>query len=507
MIFSQHNLKKLIFLVFLAGLFLCLVQWKVKLFEEKPLKGAIEVIKEPQFSKQEWLEGKFQERFDTWFENNIGFRPFFVRFNNQLRFSLFNLARAKGVVKGREGYLFEENYIRSYTGRDFITKDSIDYQLWKLRFLQDRLKSKGIDLFVVFAPGKASFYSEFIPQVYQPEKRSITNYDYYATRSKALKINHIDFNKWFLATKDSSRYPLYPKGGIHWSMYGVTLAADSIARYVSQLHQIELPRLIIDSILKPGDLRETDGDIEEGMNLLFPLDHLQMAYPHTHWEKDPIAIQPPLLTISDSYFWNMTNTGISTECFQWGSFWFYFKEMYPETWNAGKSVFIDDRDLKTEIEKNKIIMLMSTDANLFRFPYGFIDKAFDVYLTEFINEEFEKFSVDSTYHLPGGLLKPDLKMFFYQNPVLFEDISRRADSLGLPVDTVISREVFMMVERRAEEIQAFENRVKELTAKIRSDEKWMISIAKKAAERGISEAEMIRKDAEWIAKNELKKQN
>ena len=51
----------------------------------------------------------------------------------------------------------------------------------------------------------------------------------------------------------------------------------------------------------------------------------------------------------------------------------------------------------------------------------------------------------------------------------------------------------------------YEAIIQERIAKIRANEEWMVTISEKAAERGVSEAQQLRKDAIWWEKNKTGK--
>ena len=87
-------------------------------------------------------------------------RNIFVRINNQIDYSLFNIPNSEGIVIGKEGYLFEKDYIRTCLGKDFLGKSVIDKKLLRTKFIQEFLKTKNIDLIIVFEPGKASFFPQ-----------------------------------------------------------------------------------------------------------------------------------------------------------------------------------------------------------------------------------------------------------------------------------------------------------------------------------------------------------
>ena len=126
----------------------------------------------------------------------------------------------------------------------------------------------------------------------------------------------------------------------------------------------------VDSLRTPKKPEGTDDDIERAMNLLFDLPDFQMAYPVAHWKPSPAP--PRVLLIGDSYAWTPVNRGILRNGWR-GEFWFYNQTAHgPEVQAKGMTVearlnatgpdFLADQDA---------ILLLSTDANLSRFPFGF----------------------------------------------------------------------------------------------------------------------------------------
>ncbi|MFC2118264.1 hypothetical protein ACFLSY_06455 [Bacteroidota bacterium] len=374
---SSILLKNSLFAIIMLLLFFLLIQQKFQIFTLKPLKGSYTLRENSPFTVKSWLEGNYQDQKQKYIEENIGFRNFFVRVNNQIAFSFFNNARANGIVIGKNNYLYEKHYITSHLGRNFIGRDSITDKVQKLKMVQLALKNRNIDLLVVLAAGKGTFYSEFIPKKFSPKNKTISNYDVYLEELKKNMVNHIDFNQWFLEMKDTASYPLFPKCGIHWSVYGNVLAADSIIKYIQSLRKINMPEIRIEKIELPDSVRHPDDDIERGMNLLFNIPDLKMAYPSFKIIKDNNTVEPKVLTIADSYYWNMFNWGLSSNVFNHGQFWFYNKQIYPDSYE--KPITVDELDFRKEIEKNDVILLMSTDALLDRFAYGFIESAFEAY--------------------------------------------------------------------------------------------------------------------------------
>jgi hypothetical protein len=122
--------------------------------------------------------------------------------------------------------------------------------------------------------------------------------------------------------------------------------------------------------------KNEDYDIAGGMNLLFNLKSFKMGYPQIKFEKDTSKIKPNLLVVSDSYYWGMFNFGISS-VFNESHFWYYNKEIYPDTYS--KPLTTDQIDLRKEINKHDVIIVMSTQATMTDLGWGFIEKAYELY--------------------------------------------------------------------------------------------------------------------------------
>ena len=169
--------------------------------------------------------------------------------------------------------------------------------------------------------------------------------------------------------KDHSIYPLYPKYGIHWSQYGAWLAADSMLRYVEKITDKDLADMILENIEISNKPRGVDYDIGEALNLIFRLPGDTLAYPKFHWEtknKDTLTT----IVIADSYYWPLFSMGISKIALNPGSFWFYNRMVYP-----GKKP-IEEIDYLESLKSADIIILMSTESNLCRFPFGFLKDSY-----------------------------------------------------------------------------------------------------------------------------------
>ena len=106
---STLILKKTLFVSIICLLFLPIIQQQVKLIKLVPLSGYFTPIEQSSFSLETWFEGEYQTNKQDYLNDKIGFRPLFIRLYNQVYYTFFNLARANGVIIGKENYLYEAN--------------------------------------------------------------------------------------------------------------------------------------------------------------------------------------------------------------------------------------------------------------------------------------------------------------------------------------------------------------------------------------------------------------
>lgn len=362
-------IKALLGLAVLALLLLPLGQRKYNWWPEKVLHGYQPPGERPVLDWEHWADGSYQEAMDSILNEEIGFHPGLVRMHNQVQWSLFGRLRTRDIVVGKENYLYEQSYIDALLGRDYKGDATMDQVVNNLSWVKDSLAARGIGFGVIIAPSKAQFFPEYIPDSFQTVQRGPTNYEYYTEALPKAGIPVLDFDKHFRQMKDTSPFPLFPKAGIHWSYYGAYLATDSIFSFVEQDRQVELPELILDTIIWSEQNFRTDFDIGQALNLVYQPDVYPMAYPIFHYHSSPRRDTVDVLVIGDSFYFTLLTLNISYYGFGKGQFWYYNNDViaYPPP-TADK---VRDLDVKSELEKHDMVMLISTVANLRDFPWTF----------------------------------------------------------------------------------------------------------------------------------------
>jgi hypothetical protein len=408
------------------------VQSQLNIFTLKPLKGAITQAPDTSFSFRLWFNGHFQEIREAHLNESFGFRNLFVRLNNQVAFNLFNKANAEQVIIGKEKVLFEESYIKSYFGTDFIGEVKIADQVNKLKFLQDTLSKLNKSLILLFAPGKGYYFPEFIPDKYKRQVEK-TNIDYWIRYSKEMNLNVVDFNSYFIANKNSSEYPLYPRNGIHWSYYGACLAADSLVRYIERLRRIDMTNLNWNSVLME-ESRSGDRDIADGMNLLVEFEPELLAYPNLVYEPDSGKTKPAAIVISDSFYWTFVSLGFQ-RVFSANHFWYYNRQIYSD--DHQNQMYLEDVDLLNEIQSHDIILIMGSTPSLCNLGWDFIDNAY------FLYKGIKRVENESS------AFKKKLRRFrseILKNKAWMENIIIKAQKKNISVDSMVTLDAIYLIK-------------------------------------------------------------
>ena len=368
---NMKVIKYLLFFLVFALFGVQIVQKVFHVFPQASLIGVADSTKWPVLTHGSYYYRGFQPVFEKYVEEKMGFRSALIKLRNQFDYSVFNYTEAPGVVIGKNRMLFIESYIQNCRGSVFKGKEQIRNDVRRLKMIQDELKKHNVDFLLVFAPGKATFYSEYIPDRYK--QRPVNNYQYYVKTIAGSGINFIDMNAWFCKLKGKTKYPLYPLNGTHWTCYGIGLAADSMFRYIEKLRNIDLPDFSWDQITMSDSMRYADNDVGELMNLWWPVKHFPMPYPHFIYKQEG-KTRPKVISIGDSYWWGFTYTGITAKVFAKDHYWFYFRDIME---NERKTGLVANVNLREQLFSQDLVILMVTEATFQLFPYGFITGFFE----------------------------------------------------------------------------------------------------------------------------------
>ncbi len=404
-------------------------------FQKPEIDPKAKPINSVKFTLSSWFDHSYQSDREEQLKKNSTLGKKSIPLKNQIDFEWFNIINVNEFVLGKDDYVFNIPYINAYLGRDFAGEATINEQLRKTQVVADTLKRKGIDLVVVFAPGKGTYCSEYLPAKYLKYPRTTTNYEVYTQKIKEYDIHFVDFQSWFLEMKADTKYPLFPQYGHHWSYYGEVLAADSLISYFEQMRNINLPHLQWKEIDYPAAPKVRDADILSKAKLKKEPEGMMMAYPKFGYAALPDATKVKTLAIADSYYRGFLYLGVMQNVFDNGKYWYYNNKVIPES--DTKLLEVWEVDLKKEIEKNQVILIMNADATLAEFSSGFIDQAYLLYTDP--KRYYEKVASVK------DLLKT--KKSIRETPSLLSESVENARRMTIPVDSAITLKAMELLQK------------------------------------------------------------
>jgi hypothetical protein len=382
----MNRIKHILFICFFLVFFYELIQEHIPWRLAAPLNGGITMIPKPELTLDSWLSGTYQEEQMKYFEQNLSTRASLIKTHNQIAYSAFGEINAHAVEEGKNHVLFESGYIKSYMGQDFSGEEAVIQKVKLLAYVQKELKKRNVELLFVITPGKPAHLPEFISDRYDVSKRTRSNYDAYIEQFKSQQIEHIDFRNYFLKLKPATKYPLFPKCGVHWSGYGGSVAADSLFRYMKKLKNFETDYYIAGGT-ESNIPRYTDADIGEAMNLLWPIASDKMYYPEIIFKKDTSIKRPNVLIVGDSFVWTWISfyNYIPSLCDGKSAYWYYNQEVAWPLDTDQQPYSVKKLNLKEQTLNRDFILLVFNESSLNNCGYYFIEEMYELLNKENIN--------------------------------------------------------------------------------------------------------------------------
>ncbi|MFN0203692.1 MAG: alginate O-acetyltransferase AlgX-related protein [Bacteroidia bacterium] len=421
------NYKKYLFLALIFFLFLPILQQFTNYFEVFPLNGVVKdaVGDLPPFKLDSWKEGSYQSQVENWANQRFGFREDLVRTYNQVNYDLFRKSNLGDMQVGKEDYLFQGVYYDAYTGKDLVKRELAYSKCKQIKLIQDSLERAGKVFFLMICPSKANFFPEYLPDNIAKTKNIEPNYHQMLEISKELGIKVLDFNAYFLAQKNKSPYPLFPKNGIHWSSYGATLALDSMVHYIESRKGVDLPDIQYEVKMETAS---GDNDLEWGMNLLYPLPTYPLALPDLKITTENKQKLKTLL-ISDSFGWFLYRIDEMDKVFEKFEVWQYYQERFLTQTQKSS---VNKTNLKSQVLENDVIILSASTINLPRFGWGFLEDMASIY--------------ENKAFLPSEIQA--IKQAILANPTWLEQVKLQAEKSRISLDSALTDNAIYQLQQK-----------------------------------------------------------
>lgn len=371
---SYHTV---LFAILMVALCLPLVQHFGHVFKFKELGGYTAPLEPVKWSWQTCRDQSWQDYEQKFLQQNFGFRNLYIRAYNQFYYSLFHQTTNQNMVIGKHGELFLRQYTDVFTGKTlrdrYGTVDSaraaMQTNVLETRRVADSLKKYGTELIVVLAPSKPLIYPEYLPDDMQREHNPFSIQEEYAKLYAHAGIEHINFVPVFRQMKATEPYPLYTKYGTHWAYSTIPFVADTILQKIASVKGYAMPHAVCMDSNVSVRYFGSDKELEEQLNLLFPLRHERIPTPKFTLQGESKSQKPNLLVIGDSYFTQLEKTDF-VKAFRHVDYWKYNETAYSTRPNcSGNISYLNRYEILTEAD---VVLVVFTDMHAFDYFFGFI---------------------------------------------------------------------------------------------------------------------------------------
>lgn len=327
------------------------------------------------------LGGTYQPALERYATEHLGLREQLIRPRNQLAYSLFGRSSNQQIIIGHDGALFEAGTIGAALGQTApVPGAELRQHVREFRQLQDSLARRGKLLVLAIPPAKAAFYAELLPEAYRAAPHAdSTTYQRYAAALRTAGVNVVDFVPVFQRWKAAAPYPLFPRGGTHWSGYGVVRAADTLFRYVARRGGFRLRDVRVGPPEVSTTPRYTDHDLAQTLNMLWEPAAWPLAYPTVEFgPPQPGQSRPRLLLVGDSFGWSFIEFyPYAAELFGPDShYWYYNREVQWTNDNPTHHVPEEQYEVgrlnrREQLAAHDVVVVLVNEANLVSFDFGF----------------------------------------------------------------------------------------------------------------------------------------
>ena len=434
----RQRIPLILFILTALLVFTPLLQEHLHIFHFKRLWGVVDEKPQPELNLKNWNNHSIQNWTESYLKLHYGLREPLTRWYNQYQWDFYginNLKNNRWIYISDDGWFYENFYVEEYysglgwqiakSKAELVKK--LDDEAFRVSQLQNILEKYGVHLFVMLEPGKEQIYPEHVPtNTPYPHNKELSAYEFYHKRFKELGVNCFDVPQWFLQIKDSVDFNLFPQTGTHWSNLASMYVADSLIRYMEQLGGMNIRNLRIGE--KYQKTVFPDNDLESLMNLMRPLKTQPNYYANTALVDDSTAVSPKIITIGDSFYWNILNSSHFVDAFRSHPYWYYFSTIYFDPYHKN----VSQVDLVHEVLSADFVMIAFNTTMLYELNKGFPQQL----LLEMCTDEFDMKEAEE-----------ECVKTIRNNALWLGDVTQRAEEFQLPVDTFLMEEVRNSIQK------------------------------------------------------------
>lgn len=381
---NRNNIHIILLIFLMALLLLPLGQEYLFDFETKPLNGKWDRVEKPKLKYESFISRQYQEDIEKYVSENYGFHEIPIRLYNELIWDIFGKTHVNYLVKGRDGWIFNKDDVKSYYGgfqhKNFqdnkqaaSTYDKLTLNMYKLRGV---LSEYGIGLVVFVTPNKCKLYSQYLPEC-KYDTTTIKTLDYFKNKFDEYDIPCLDMTEFFEAIGDTIPFPLIGPGGGHWN-YSCVYGIDTLMQCVRNEIGAENIARIECRELRPYDKKTAkanivDYDTEGLLNLVFPRNHgkFRLYEADVKYLGQQYCMKPSMLFVGNSFFWRPLDLiefdSVISNC----RFLYYDNTAFFKN----KSIPTSEIDYLSEILQSDCIVTFCNEIQLHEISFGFANKA------------------------------------------------------------------------------------------------------------------------------------
>jgi hypothetical protein len=171
----------------------------------------------------------------TWFNNNYGFRGYFIRLKDSFDYWIFH--KSTKLYLGKDGWLFYRSVLDNDkpTANKYLQENasSVMHGIEKLKI---SLASKGVHLFILIPPMKDVVYPQFLPESFNNPSKYSALAQFGQNLATHQTINYI--NSLEILQNTAKTRPVFYKTDFHWNDPAAFEIAKNLVGRIDQMEGI-----------------------------------------------------------------------------------------------------------------------------------------------------------------------------------------------------------------------------------------------------------------------------
>jgi hypothetical protein len=190
---------------------------------------------------------KLKEEFDTWLNDNIGFRSYFVKTHTVLKVKFLHMSTNPTVHFGNDGWYFytPDHNLDIAKGTYPLTDEMLRKIASTQQEISDYYRKQNISYFLLLTPSKASIYPEYISggnySIRETPIDIVTNY-----LKTHTTVNVINSKPYLI--NDKNKGLVFQKRNTHWTTLGSYAAYKAILERMNETGDTDAQPVIVEGV-------------------------------------------------------------------------------------------------------------------------------------------------------------------------------------------------------------------------------------------------------------------